>query len=528
MRRENAAVAAATLLAALAAPFTGTTTAQADPAPRALAANAADHLIATQPGRIHRSPRDTITRRGVMSGALGTQYVAYDRTYAGLKVYGGDFVVVTDRTGQVTDVSGGQSTPLSVATTPRITAAAALDATRTTTRGLTGLAVSAQPRLVVLAGHDRQGGRLAYETVLAGTRGGGMPSRPHVLVDAQTGKELMRWDGVLADSTPAKGTANTFYNGPRIIDTTFSGRSYGMSDPLRPGIRCGGQDGRTYTGTDNVWGSGSGTDLETACTDAMYAAAREWNMLRDWLGRDGHDGYGRGFPMEVGLNDANAYWSETYASFGHNLARTKQATSIDIVGHELGHAIFQFSPGGSQGHLENHALNESTGDIFGALTEWYGDSPPSPDTPDYLVSEGVDLVGPGPIRNMSKPSDLGDPDCFSAGVPFMEPHSGAGVQNHWFYLLAEGSKPDDAAHGRPNSPTCNGKEVKGVGIRQAGRIYMETLNRKWTDWGYADVRRESLAAALIWSSSDGCAGYNAVKDAWDAVSVPAQAGEPQC
>jgi Zn-dependent metalloprotease len=522
MRRESAALAAVALTVTFTAAAAG-----AAPAPPTRAAPPPDRLVATQPGRIHRSPRDQIRRLGVVSGARGTQYVAYDRTYAGLKVYGGDFVVVTDKTGRVTDVSGGQAAPLSVATTPAITAATALEKTRGAGRGLTGLSVSAQPRLVVLAERGGGAGRLAYETVLTGSRGG-TPSRPHVLVDAQTGKELMRWDEVLSDSTPAKGTGNTFYNGTRTIDTTFSGRSYGLSDALRPGMRCGGQDGRTYTGTDNVWGNGGGTDLETACADAMNGAAREWNMLRDWLGRDGHDGSGRGFPMRVGLNDANAYWDQTYASFGHNLARTQQATSVDIVGHELGHAIFQFSPGGSQGHLENHALNESTGDIFGALTEWYGDSPPASDPPDYLVSEGVDLVGPGPIRNMYQPSQLGDPDCFSASVPFMEPHAGAGVQNHWFYLVAEGSKPDDAAHGRPNSPTCNGKEVKGVGVRRAGQIYMETLNRKFTDWGYADTRRASLAAALIWASEDGCASYNAVKDAWDAVNVPAQAGEPQC
>ncbi|MBO2446337.1 M4 family metallopeptidase [Actinomadura barringtoniae] len=522
MRRESAALAAAGLIVAFTAPV-----ARAEPAPRTLAVNAADHLIATQPGRIHRSPHDQIRRLGVVSGARGTQYVAYDRTYAGLKVYGGDFVVVTDKTGQVTDVSGGQSAPLSVATAPNVTAAAALTTTRTRTRGLKGLAVSVQPRLVVLADHDRQGGRLAYETVLAGTRSG-MPSRPHVLVDAQTGKELMRWDEVLADSTPAKGTANTFYNGPRIIDTTFSGRSYGLSDPLRPGVRCGGMDGRTYSGTDNVWGNGSGTDLETACTDAMYAAAREWNMLRDWLGRDGHDGEGRGFPMRVGLNDTNAYWDIGYAAFGHNSAGTKQATAIDVIAHELGHAVYQQTPGGALGTTETHALNESSADIFGTLTEWYGDSPPSPDTPDYLVAEQVDLVGPGPIRSMFKPSQLGDPDCFSADVPYMEPHAGGGVQNHWFYLLAEGSNPDDAAHNRPNSPTCNGKQVKGVGIRHAGQIFMETLNRKFQNWGYADVRRASLEAALIWASTDGCAGYKAVKDAWDAVNVPAQAGEAQC
>ena len=38
----------------------------------------------------------------------GVQYAAYERTYRGLPVVGGDFVVVTDETGRVLDTSVAQ------------------------------------------------------------------------------------------------------------------------------------------------------------------------------------------------------------------------------------------------------------------------------------------------------------------------------------------------------------------------------------------------------------------------------------
>ena len=70
-------------------------------------------------------------------------------------------------------------------------------------------------------------------------------------------------------------------------------------------------------------------------------------MLGSWLGRNGINGSGGGFPIRVGLNQANAFWNGSYTNFGRNSAGTQQAVAIDVVAHEFGHAIFQTTPGGS-------------------------------------------------------------------------------------------------------------------------------------------------------------------------------------
>ncbi|WP_242909606.1 M4 family metallopeptidase [Actinomadura terrae] len=367
------------------------------------------------------------------------------------------------------------------------------------------------------------------------------PSKLHVMVDAKTGKVVRTWDEVVNVNDD-----QSYYHGgrtkPTHIDTSGSNGRYTLSDSRRPGISCGTQGGTPLSGTDDAWGNADGKDLETACVDAMKAAQAEFDMLKTWLGRNGLDGNGRGWPMKVGLNQVNAWWDGTAASFGRSQSGTRQATPTDVVAHELGHGIFQTTPGGSGSSNESNGLNESTGDIFGALTEWYLNEPRvdekfegtvallNYDPPDYEVGEEVDLVGSGPIRSMSDPTTASSehPLCYGPNVPPMEPHAAAAIQNHWFYLLAEGSNANDPKNGRPNSPTCNKMTVTGVGLKKAGQIFMATLNMKTSNWTHTAVRRASLQAALNLAKAGTltCADFTRTRDAWNAVSVPRASGEP--
>ncbi|MFI6905507.1 M28 family peptidase [Nonomuraea sp. NPDC050394] len=481
--------------------------------PKSLAATAADRAVASGLDELRKGPDETYWRRAVTPGASGMFYVSYDRTYKGLPVVGGDAVVVTDSQGRVRDTTAASGpAPADLAVRPVVSAERAI---RVSKSRLSRVDVTGTPRLVVLAWGERP--TLAWETVVEGVAAR-KPSKQHVFVDARTGKVADHYDEVKA------GTGNGYYYPNVTIDTSQSSGTYRMVDTSRPGIQCGGQNGQPYTGPDDVWGNGSGTNLETACVDALYGAQREWDMLRDWLGRNGIDGAGRGFPARVGLADVNAYWNGSYTNFGRSQDNQRQVTPIDVVGHEYGHAIFQTTPGGAGSGNENGGINEGTGDIFGALTEHYANHPNDP--PDYEVGEEVNLVGDGPIRYMFDPSRVGDPNCWSTSIPNTEVHAAAGPLNHWFYLLAEGSAPGG---GKPNSPICSGgpSSVTGIGIQKAGKIFMGALARKTSSWRYAGVRSASLAAVveLYGANSVECA---TTKAAWNAVSVPVQTGEPTC
>src|SRR6266511_1832765 len=442
----------------------------AAPSVAALGAAAADRVTATGVGDLAKGPDETLVRGDVVASG-GLNYVPYQRTYHGLQVIGGDAVVVTDNHGRVLSVSSAMTGRMAMpALSGKVSAAAAAGTGRSVAAGTAGDA-----RQVVFV--KDSAARLAWESLVEGRDDEGTPSRVHVYVDAATGKVLDSYDEVRLD------TGSSFYNGTVTINVT-PGR---MVDPARPGLSCGPPSTRqpfTYNGTV--------------------------------LGRNGIDGRGRAFPLFVGLNQVNAFWDGRSGTFGHSQDNRRQATSIDVVAHEMGHGIFQFTPGGASGGNENGGINEGDSDIFASLTEAFVKG--RTDRATYEVGEQVNLVGNGPIRFMYNPSLRGDPNCFSNRIPSTEVHSAAGPLNHWFYLVSEGSNP--TTNGLPASPTCNNSRVTGISQRKAGQIWMGALNRKTSGWRYVNARVATLQSARQLFPT-GCTE-------WNAVSVPAQRGEPTC
>ncbi|MFE7490901.1 M4 family metallopeptidase, partial [Kitasatospora sp. NPDC057541] len=503
-----------TVLAGTIAATAGPATAAATPAPPsalAAAVNAADLAASAGLDALAKGPDETYERQTVTPWVGGLYSVSYERTYKGLPVVGGDAVVLADGQGKVRGAQSASTGRIGGATSARISAQKAEKTARTKLARVD----SVESRRLVVRVKDGDSGRLAWETVLTGSNGIA-PSTLHVFVDATSGEVIDSYDDARA------GTLNSKWNGPNpTINTTGSGSSYSLRDPSRPGLSCADNaTGQVFTKSSDSWGTGSPTSKETGCGDAMFAAQKEWDMLRDWLGRNGHNGNGGSWPIKVGLNDVNAYWDGSSISIGHSNAN-EWISSIDVVGHEFGHGIDQFTPGGANNEA---GLGEGTGDIFGALTEAYANQSAPYDSPDYLVGEMINLVGSGPIRNMYNPSLVSNnPNCYSSSIPNTEVHAAAGPLNHWFYLISEGSNPGG---GKPTSPTCNNSTVTGVGIKDAGRIFYGGMLLKTSGMTLKRYRTTTLTAAKQLDST--CNLFNRAKAAWDAVSVPAQTGDPTC
>ena len=474
----------------------------------ARAAASADALVASKPAYLHVSASDTFQRHAVVSSG-GLDYVSYDRTYRGLAVRGGDFVVVTDAGGATRFTSVAQTSSIGeLSTVPKISATAALaiaEKRLTVVSGVEGTS------LVVVAAEGRKAA-LAWESTVDGRTAAGA-SRQTIAVDAVTGQVLSAQEHV----TEVTGSGTGWVYGAVSIDTTQSGSTFLLQDPVHTTIRTQNASGNaTFSGTDNVWGNGNGTNRETGGVDALYVAERQFAMLSSWLGRNGQNGSGGAWPIRIGLNDENAYYDGTQVQIGHNTAG-QWIASADVVGHELGHGIDDHTAGG----ISRRGTQEFVADTFGAATEWFINSPLDP--PDYQVGEEVNLVGSGPIRYMYNPSLAGDSNCYSSSTPNQEVHAAAGPGNHWFYLLAQGS----GGNGQPASPTCNGSTVTGVGIQTAIKIMYNAMLMKTTASSYLRYRVWTLQAAKnLFPGS--CTQFNAVKAAWTAVSVPAQSGEPTC
>ena len=509
MSRKPLIIAVGTAAAVVAALTSGPAIAQpsgpsAQPAADGVAT--ADALVASRPQTLHASSHDTFHQRAVFTSA-GLNYVAYDRTYKGLPVIGGDLVVVTDTAGQTKYTSVAQSSAIGeLATTPQISASAALATAKRQLKSVSGVEAT---KLVVVAEEGRAA-TLAWESTVNGTGAEGV-SRLTVDVDATSGKVLRSYEHVIQ----ATGTGTGWINGTVSLNTTQSGSTFSLRDPATSNLSCQDASTRTvFSGPDNVWGNGNGTSKETGCVDALYVAQKQKAMLSAWLGRNGQNGSGGAWPLRVGLNDENAYYDGNQIQIGHNTAG-RWISSLDVVGHELGHGIDDYTPGG----ISRGGTQEFVADTFGAATEAYAANPNDP--ADFQVGEEVNLVGSGPIRIMYNPSQAGDPNCYSSSTPRAEVHAAAGPGDHWFYLLSQGSNAS------PSSPTCNGTTVTGVGIQNAMKIMYNAMLMKTSSSSYLRYRVWTLQAAKnLFPGS--CTQFNAVKAAWAAVSVPAQSGEPTC
>ncbi len=475
------------------------------------AQDAVSTWVGKHDAKLKRADGDAFRKAGTYRGDNGTVAVAYERTHEGLPVIGGDFVVMTDKAGQVISSSVAQTQTVDVAsTTATVDAARAADVSR----GQLDTVEGAEPsRLVVV--QDGATSKLAWETIVRGTDNG-EASRQSVYVDARDAKVLSTTEHVIY------GQGNAAYSGPNplTLNTSLSGSTYSMTDPASTTRVCqDAANNQTFSGTDDVWGNGVATSRETGCVDAFKATQDMKGMLTSWLGRNGENGSGGWVPMRVGLNDINAYYDGTQVQIGHSQAGN-WIGSLDVVAHEYGHGIDDKTPGGISGG----GTQEFVGDVFGALTEAYSNQTGSYDVPDYTVGEEIDLVGQGPIRNMYNPSAVGDPNCYSSSIPSTEVHAAAGPGNHWFYLLAEGTNPS----GKPASTTCNGSTgLTGIGIQTAGKIFYNAMLLKTSGANYLKYRTWTLQAAKNLTPTD-CTNFNKVKAAWDAVSVPAQTADPTC
>ncbi|WP_327388354.1 M28 family peptidase [Streptomyces sp. NBC_01207] len=506
----------ASLAGALAGTASAAQPAQPSPSqkdtPAARAVAAADQAVDSGLDSLVNSSQEQYERRLVTPWVKDLYSVSYERSYRGLPVVGGDAVVLADGTGKVRALQSASSVRIDVSTRASVSAK---DAESTSRAKLASVDKVESSRLVVRLKDDKP--VLAWETVLVG-RTKTAPSRLHVFVDARTGTFVDIYDEVVA------GTGNSKWNGPGpvTIDTTNSGSTYTLRDPVRTGLSCADYStGTVFSKSSDSWGTGNPTSKETGCVDLMFAAQKQWDMLSQWLGRNGVSGNGRSFPAKVGLSDLNAYWDGSSVTIGRNSAN-EWIAGIDVVAHEYGHAIDSNTPGGTSG--QESGLGEATGDIFGALTEAFANEPAPYDTPDYTVGEVINLQGRGPIRNMYNPPAVNnDPACYSSAIPGTEVHAAAGPLNHWFYLLAEGTSPGG---GKPGSSTCNGTSLTGVGVQNAGKIFYGGMLLKTSSMSYKKYRTATLSSAKSLDAT--CDLFNKTKAAWDGISVPAQTADPTC
>ncbi|MFJ1609362.1 M4 family metallopeptidase [Streptomyces sp. NPDC088253] len=497
----------------------------------ALLKSAAQKTTATA-GTLGLGAKEKLVVKDVVKDQDGTLHTRYERTYAGLPVLGGDVIVHTPpaslAAGTVSSTFNNKRTIKVASTTATFTKSAAASKALKAAKSLAAeKPTTDSARKVIWAGSGTP--KLAWETVIGGLQDDGTPSQLHVVTDATTGQELYRYQGIKT------GTGNTQYSGTVTLNTTLSGSTYQLYDTTRGGHKTYSlNNGTSGTGTlmtdsDDTWGTGAGSNTQTAGADAAYGAQETWDFYKNTFGRSGikNDGVAAYSRVHYSSAYVNAFWDDSCfcMTYGDGSGGTHALTSLDVAGHEMSHGVTS-NTAGLDYTGESGGLNEATSDIFGTGVEFYANN--SSDVGDYLIGEKIDINGDGtPLRYMDKPSkDGGSADSWYSGVGNLDVHYSSGPANHMFYLLSEGSGTKVINGVTYNSTTSDGVAVAGIGRDAALQIWYKALTSYMTSsTNYAGARTAALnaATALYGASSTQYAG---VANAFAGINVGSHVTPP--
>ncbi|WP_314220590.1 M4 family metallopeptidase [Streptomyces zaehneri] len=496
------------------------------PAQRTTLIRSAEAKTADTAESLGLGAQEKLVVKDVVKDNDGTLHTRYERTYAGLPVLGGDLVVHTPpaslAAGTVSTTFNNNRRTVSVkSTTATYSKAAAETKALTAAKALDAQSPAAQSaRKVIWAGEGTP--KLAWETVVSGLQDDGTPSKLHVITDAATGAKLSQFEGVQT------GTGNSQYSGTVTIGTTLSGSTYQLNDTTRGTHKTYSLNNATSgTGTlmtdaDDTWGTGSGSNTQTAGVDAHYGAQVTWDFYKNTFGRSGikNDGVAAYSRVHYSTAYVNAFWDDDCfcMTYGDGTSSTHALTSLDVAGHEMTHGVTS-NTANLNYTGESGGLNEATSDIFGTGVEFYAAN--SSDVGDYLIGEKIDINGDGtPLRYMDKPSkDGGSADSWYSGVGNLDVHYSSGPANHMFYLLSEGSGTKVINGTSYTSTTSDGVAVAGIGRAAALQIWYKALTTYMTSsTTYAQARTAALnAASALYGASS--AQYAGVGNAFAGINV---------
>ncbi len=351
-------------------------------------------------------------------------------------------------------------------------------------------------------------------------------SRAYIYVDAHSGEVVLKDD--IIKHAGATGNFATAYSGTLPLATeSFSG-SFRLRETTRGlgietyNMKKGTNYNRAvdFTDADNNWTAAeyNNANFDNVAGDAHFGAQATYDYWQAVHGRNSFDNAGAKIKSYVHYSRSyeNAYWNGSVMTYGDGATTFKPLTSLDVCGHEIGHAVCEKTANLTYSN-ESGAMNEGLSDIWGACVEaravaQYGLTGKS----TWDIGEEIKKAG-GALRSMSNPNLYNQPDTYkgtkwytgtsdNGGV-----HTNSGVLNYWFYLLTQG--------GAGTNDLGNAYSVSGLGIDKAAKITfrMESVYMTASST-YPQARTYAIQAATDLFGA-GSAEVTATTNAWYAVGV---------
>lgn len=386
----------------------------------------------------------------------------------------------------------------------------------------------------------------------------------NIYVDAQSGQVIKQTTNLI--STNHTGSAKTVYSGTRTIKTSKDAgeANYKLLDGTRGGGIHTYDVNRSnnwpaaveFLDADNDWNNVNASKDEYA-TDVHWALEMSYDYFKNVHGLNSYNGSGKLIRAYVHMNSAtytNAFFrhiqtwadgtktTEDIFGFGDGDPADgwKPLMSLDITGHEFGHAVTKYAtpyqgvpavPVGLEYQDESGAINEAFSDIWGSRIEMWA----RPDEANWKMGEEVSTNTPPYLRHVAFPKLGSCPSTYmqdkvgQPGNPLLGTHwhdindagdhggvhTNCGVGSYWFYLLCVG--------GSDKNDKGDKYTVESIGMAKAEKIAYRTLQIYLTrNSNYADFRTQSIKAVkdLYCTPGDECCfELQQVINAWYACGV---------
>ena len=437
--------------------------------------------------------------RQTSNGVKNTRYL---QTFRGIPVFGESVVVSEDTAGNVRTLFGQKVTDLASqipAGRVRLNASAALSIGKSAGLGnrVGFMRTSNESSKLMIYVDDAGRATKAYVvSYFADTANNGSPTRPTVIVDANTGAVLKKFENLqhaLVGTGPGGNTKTGQYewgSGGKYsyMDVTQSGTTCTMNNASVKAVNLNGSTGTSttaysYTCPRNTYKTINGgySPINDAFKfggfiTGMYPAYTGYNALSFQLIMRVH----------YSSNYENAFWNGSNMSFGDGASTFYPLVSADVAGHEVSHGFTEqhsnLTYSGQSG-----GMNEAFSDMGGEATEnyWKGSA-------DYLVGAEI-FKGTGALRYMCNPTQDGASiDNAANYTSSLDVHYSSGVYNKAFCTLAK---------------------TAGWGIPKAFQVFARANAAYWTasstfNQGACGV--ETAATDLGYTKADVTAAFTAV------------------
>ncbi len=377
----------------------------------------------------------------------GTRHYRYQQTFRGVPVWGEQVIVSETKSGATRNLFGNAVGGIGAdldRTAGRAmmakSAATAFAKQKALGNRLASMKIENEStRQMIFVGDDNKA-RMAYVVSFnADIPGGGAPTRPMMIIDAQSGRILKQWEGLThaAIGTGPGGNSKTgqyeWGSGGKFgfLDVTQSGTTCTMNNADVKSVNLnGGTTGSTafsYTCPRNTTKAINGAFAPI--NDAHYFGSVIQNMYRAYVGRPALT-FQLIMRTHYSSSYENAFWDGTQMSFGDGASTFYPLVSVDVAGHEVSHGFTEQNSNLTYSG-QSGGINEAFSDMGGEATEYFWKG-----TNDFLVGPEI-YKATGALRYMANPTQDGrsidNAANFTSGL---DVHLSSGVYNKAFYLLA--------------------------------------------------------------------------------------------